>query len=388
MLKLFIKNDIQQQWLDRLYARESFFRKDSATVDRLSTFPKENFEELIRIGYNRTTLPKEYGGEGFKVYDMLLLQETLASFDSNTALSIGWNQGVVGELYEKKLWNEDQLTYFAESLHQGAIINRAVSEAQTGSPTRGGKPGTNAVKRDGQWIINGRKIFTTASPVLTHFLVGTWIEEQGKMGIFLIPREAEGLRIEETWDVMSMRGTGSHDLVLENVKVTDSSLVELPNKAAHTTLNGWLLHIPACYLGIAQAARNYAVHFASEYSPNSLKGTISELPHIQQHIGEMDLELMRARHLMYSVAEMYDDEARRAYLTNELGVVKHAVTNAAIQIVDKAMRVAGAKSLQNSCPLQQYYRDVRAGLHNPPMDDMTISKLAVTAIEKHKSKVE
>ena len=46
------------------------------------------------------------------------------------------------------------------------------------------------------------------------------------------------------------------------------------------------------------------------------------------------------------------------------------------------MRLVGAKSLQLSNPLQRYYRDVRAGLHNPPMDDMTISKLAQTAIKE------
>ncbi len=352
MLKLFIKSEHQQLWIDKLYKREALFRSKSAEIDRFSTFPKENFEELIRIGYNCATLPQSYGGHGLKVYDMVLLQEILASFDSNTALSIGWNQGVVGDLYENKLWNDTQLTIFADELLNGAIVNRAVSEAQTGSPTRGGKPGTNAIKQGDSWVINGHKIFTTASPVLTHFLVGAWIEAKQQVGFFLIPRDIEGLSIEETWDVMSMRGTGSHDLVLENVIVKETSLVELPDKGAGSKFNGWLLHIPACYLGIAQATRNYAVSFANEYSPNSLKGPISQLPHIQQHIGEIDLELIRARHLIYSVAEMYDDVSRRVNLTNELGVVKHTITNAAITIVDKAMRIVGAKSLQNSNPLQ------------------------------------
>jgi alkylation response protein AidB-like acyl-CoA dehydrogenase len=116
-----------------------------------------------------------------------------------------------------------------------------------------------------------------------------------------------------------------------------------------------------------------------------LNGPISQLPNVQQHLGEIDLELIRARHLIYSVAEAYDDVTRRDYLENELGVIKHTVTNSAISIVDKAMRVVGAKSLQRTNPLQRYYRDVRAGLHNPPMDDMTIKKLALAAIaEKNK----
>ena len=337
MLDIFIKKPHQREWLGKLQEKEEFFRSKSAETDELALFPKDNFEELVRLGYNRITLPKNYGGEGLKVYDMVLLQETLASFDANTALSIGWNLGVVGDVYEKGLWKEEQLSDFADQLLEGAIVNRAVSEAQTGSPTRGGRPGTSAVKAGGEWIINGRKNFTTASPALTHFLVAAWIEEKQQIGFFLIPGDTAGLRIEETWDVISMRGTGSHDLVLENVKVENAKLVELPDSSAGTKFNGWLLHIPACYLGVAQAARDYAVGFAKEYSPNSLKGTISELPHIRQHIGEMDLELIRARHLIYSVAEIYDDETRRANLTNEMGVVKHTVTNAAIKVVDHAM---------------------------------------------------
>ena len=62
-------------------------------------------------------------------------------------------------------------------------------------------------------------------------------------------------------------------------------------------INGWMLHIPACYLGIAQAARDYAVHFANTHSPNSLNGPISQLPNVQQLLGEIDLALIQARHL-------------------------------------------------------------------------------------------
>ncbi|WP_261379074.1 acyl-CoA dehydrogenase family protein, partial [Bacillus paralicheniformis] len=70
------------------------------------------------------------------------------------------------------------------------------------------------------------------------------------------------------------------------------------------------------------------------------------------------------------------------FLTGELGAVKHTVTNTAIAVVDRAMRVVGAKSLARTNPLQRFYRDVRAGLHNPPMDDATIGKLAGIAFSE------
>lgn len=386
MINLYIKTEKQQQWINRLEELEDKFKSKSADIDENSIFPKENVEDLLKLGYASLTLPESYGGKGFSVYDMVLSQEILASFDANTALSVGWSLGVVGELYEKKLWTQERLDFFATEVLNGALINRSVSEAQTGSPTRGGRPGTTAIKKGNSWVLNGRKIFTTASPVLSYFLTSAWIEEEERVGFFLIPRDTEGLSIEETWDVVSMRGTSSNDLVLSNVTVHKSNLVELPEFASGGKINGWLLHIPATYLGIAQAARDYAVHFANTHSPNSLNGSIAQLPNVQQLLGEIDLELTKARLVIYGVASAYDNESTKELLTNEVSVAKHIVTNSAITIVDKAMRLVGAKSLQRTNPLQRYYRDVRAGLHNPPMDDMTIKKLALTALEEDNNK--
>lgn len=383
---LYIKTEKQQLWINRLYELEDKFKSKSADIDEQSIFPKANVEDLIKLGYASLTLPESYGGKGFSVYDMVLLQETLASFDANTALSVGWSLGVVGELFENKLWTKEKLDFFAAEVLNGALVNRSVSEAQTGSPTRGGRPGTTAIKDGDSWVLNGRKIFTTASPVLSYFLTSAWIEEKERVGFFLIPRNTEGLSIEETWDVISMRGTSSNDLVLNNVVVHESYLVELPEFASGRKINGWLLHIPATYLGISQAARDYAVHFANTHSPNSLDGPIAQLPNVQQLIGEIDLELTKARLVIYGVASAYDNESTKDLLSNEVSVAKHIVTNSAITIVDKAMRLVGAKSLQRTNPLQRYYRDVRAGLHNPPMDDMTIKKLALSALEEVKNK--
>ncbi len=384
MKQLFIKTERQREWIDKLEKKKTSFGSYSKEIDEKSRFPMENIQALVDMGYTSLPLPKEFGGEGISITDMVLFQETISSFDGATGLSIGWHQSVVGELYEKKLWDVQKLEQFAQLVKNSALVNRAASEAQTGSPTRGGRPGTTAVKKNGKWIVSGRKIFTTMSPALTHFLVTAWIEEKNGIGVFLIERDANGLSIEENWRVISMRGTESHDLVLSQVEVTEENFVEFFQGARGNQLNAWLLHIPACYLGIAQAARDYAIKFAAEYSPNSINGTISDLPNVQSSIGQMDLELMKARHFLYSVAQSYDDPSRRPYITNELGAAKHIVTNSSLKIVDQAMRIVGAKSLHLLNPLQRYYRDVRAGLHNPPMDDMTIAKIAQTAISEMK----
>ncbi len=371
----FYQTKEQEQYIESLGHAIKSFKSRAAHLDETKGFPFKNIQELKEFQYPQLTLAKEYGGRGGTLYDFLLAQERIAMEDGPTALAIGWHVGTVLSLTEKRPWEKSVMDEFFTEISKGALTNTAATEPATGSPTRGGRPETTAVHMNGKWQINGRKTFTTLSPVLDIFLVTAWIPEEDTLGVFMIHRNTEGVRIEETWDMVAMQGTGSHDLILENVMIEERYCVE--RKKTGRNSEGWLLHIPACYIGIAAAARNYAIGFAKTYSPNSLPGPIRELPNVQRAIGEIELELTEARHFLYSVAEKWDNQKdQRGEMGKELGAVKHAVTNHAISIVDKAMRVVGAKSLQRTNPMQRYYRDVRAGLHNPPMDDMTITLLA------------
>lgn len=362
------------------------FSKNAEKHDREGTFPFENFRTLQELKYPSLTIPKEYGGGGISLTEMLELQEVIAQADGPTALSIGWHMGIIMQLGESKAWKEETYKKVVEDvIKNGALLNNTASEPATGSPTRGGRPETTATKTENGWTITGRKTFTTLAPILTYFVVSAGIEGTDKVGNFLVHRDYEGVSINYTWDVVGMRATGSEDLILENVQLDEDAFVQelVPGQKEAA---GWLLHIPVCYLGIAQAALDYSAAYAQEYSPNSITGTISELPNVKQKIGEAELLLMRSRHFLYSVSKKWDNSSREEQLQmkNELSAVKHSVVNDAINVVDLAMRVVGAKSLQLSNPLQRYYRDVRAGLHNPPMDDMTIMNLATQAYERNR----
>lgn len=359
------------------------FAERAKKHDEAGTFPFENFKDLKEIRYPALTVPKKHGGLGISLTEMLHHQETIAKADGSTALSIGWHMGITKQLGENDIWKEEKYKAFAhEVIETGALLNNAASEPATGSPTRGGKPETVARKDGNGWIISGRKNFTTLAPILSYFVVSASIDGTDQVGNFLIKRDLKGVSIDETWDAIAMKGTGSHDLVLEEVRVDADDLVQYltpGNKPAA----GWLLHIPACYLGIARAAQAYAIDFATHYSPNSIEGTIADLPTVKQKIGEMELLALKSSHFLYSVAQKWDDsnEDTRQEMKPELGAVKLAVVNQAIEIVDLAMRIVGARSLSQKNPLQRYYRDVRAGLHNPPMDDMTIMLLATQSIK-------
>ena len=233
-------------------------------------------------------------------------------------------------------------------------------------------------------MISGRKIFTTLSPVLDYFVVSARINDSDEVGQFLVHKNREGLSIDETWDSVAMRATGSHDLVLDQVQLDAEDLLTkiTPGKKPP---QGWLLHIPAVYQGIATAAFDYALNFANTYAPNSLaSGTIAQFPTVQQKLGEMKLKLIQNEYLLYGAARDWDqaDSEAKFALADALAATKVAVVNNALDIVDLAMRLVGAKSLSANNPLQRYYRDVRAGLHNPPMEDMVLVNLAKSALSK------
>ncbi len=370
------------------------FAARAAKHDREGSFPHENFSELAGAGYLALTVPRTYGGAGGGVFAMVLCQERLARGDGSTALGVGWHLFTLGKQAQAPSWPDALLERLFSAAARGEVlINAAVSEPATGSPSRGGRPQTAARRApDGGWRLDGRKTFTTLAPALTHFVVSATAQGIERTASFLVPRGTPGLRVEESWDALGMRATGSHDLVLDGVVLEEGALVEPSGRdgggagPSGAELRGggsagWNLHIPAVYLGVARAAADFAVTYAAGRRPNSITGSIAELPHIEQKLGQMQRLLLPAYDFLFSLARRWDtDPAARPQFAAAMGVCKLVVMDAATTVVDLAMRVVGGAGLSRRLPLERYYRDVRPGLHNPPMEDAVLTGLARQAV--------
>ncbi|PKR77067.1 acyl-CoA dehydrogenase [Halalkalibacillus sediminis] len=373
---LFLQNERQHQLYDRASQLADQIKPFAKESDKKGQLAEEIIQQLKNNHYLSMTLPEEYGGEHLSLYEWLVMQEKIAEGDGATALSVGWHLGIIMELRDEHKWTEENFEFLAREVSKQKLVNRASTERNTGSPTRGGRPETTAIW-DGQgYILNGRKTFTTLASHLDYAIVSAYIEDDDQVGSFLVDMNNLGVSVDRTWDTLGMRGTGSDDLVLQDVRVKQERLVERKS-GKRSGPKGWLLHIPACYLGIASAATREAVEFSKSFQPNSLDHTISKEHHIREKIGEMEMLLMRSRHLLYRVAEKWDQyPERRPELMSSLAVAKVSVTNDAQKIVDLAMRVSGGRGLSKDALFEKYYRDVRAGLHNPPMDDMVLEQFA------------
>ena len=373
----------EQDFLKKAEELAAIFNERAAKYDANGDFPFENFEDLKNNGFLALTIPKEYGGQGINLVDYLKVIEQIAKGDGSTALSLGWHLGYLLEQSESRTWSEECFAKVCELVvKEKALLNAASSERATGSPSRGGVPTTTAIKVENGWRINGEKAFTSMAVALDYALVTVDVNKSGKIGLALVDTQLDGVQVKETWDSISMRGTKSDDLILQDVIVPEAAIVYVEDGTQKKLPKGWLLQIPAVYIGIASSARDYAIKFASEYKPNTLPGPIKEVPEVRRKVGEMELELFKARELLYSVARKWVEQPEeRDRMGSELAAVKHIATNSANKIVDIAMRIVGSRSLSAKNPLQRYLRDVRAGLHNPPSDDMILYNLAKTVFD-------
>ncbi len=367
------------------------FGSRAAAHESAGTFPYENYDDLRRTGYHLATVPESYGGWGLSVADVTRAQARLGEGCASTALVVAMQVTQVARAVRAG-WPQATLNRVMEGIvEHGYLINSTASEPATGSPSRGGIPTTTATPNPGGYSITGRKTYSTGAPVLHYFVVSANIptNEVGarpQVANFLVERDQPGVSIERTWDALSLKLCGNDDLVLENVQLDKSALLASaqkppPESAAFSA--AWGLPVAAVYFGIGRAAAKFAAKYARERKPNSLGKSIAELPHIQDKAGRMELALLEAENTLFAVADLAaTGEADRnpARLTALVGAAKFLATNRAIEAVDLAMRIAGSASLSMETPLQRYYRDVRAGLGNPPMDDVSIATLGKMAL--------
>ncbi|QKS71198.1 acyl-CoA/acyl-ACP dehydrogenase [Paenalkalicoccus suaedae] len=363
------------QLIEEAHILKEKFADRAAFYDESAMLPEENIRDLKNAFFLSMTVSERVGGHGLTLVPMLEILTTLAEGDAPTALSFGWHAGYCLELSEDSISpkTEKLLTTIAK---EQVLLNLAQTEKATGSPARGGAPTVSAARRDSGWVINGTKTFTSFAKALDYAVISATVKETGEKGFFVIDMTKPGVTIEETWDSVSMRATRSDDLVLTDVFVEEDALLKTEALTSPKP-RGWYLLVPAVYLGVAKAARAYAKEFANSYQPSTLPHPIAEVPEVQRKFGEIELALFEAETLLHATARKWEetDLQSRDDLRGDLGATKKIVTEKANIIVDLAMKVVGAKSLSQSCPLQRHFRDVRAGLHNPPAEDLVISQL-------------
>jgi len=362
----------------------------AAHYDEIGEFPHAHFDLLRQRGALTLTVPKALGGKGLSLYELLLFQERLARGSGSTALSLGWHLMAFAYLSFDLKWKPEVFARLAgDVVHEGHLINILITERQAGNLLRGARASTVARKTEAGYVIRGTKAFCSAAPALQQMIVYAWVEDEGRTAEFLVPL-SERVRIIENWNTLGMRSTASHDIEFDDVVVPHEALLNYIDKGKSSSFTTgsrvFGLQIAAVYLGIATAARDFAVQFADGYHSASLGGPILDAPQIQHKLGELELLLGASKTLLYGLAERWERHpAIQHRVDDEVAITKYTVTNNAVRIVELALSIVGGHGLSRDFPLERYFRDVQCGLYNPPQNDMVLTHLAQAATTRQRS---
>lgn len=349
-------------------------------------------DDLRESGYLGLTVPAACGGLGGTVLDACIGQEHIARALGSAGLAANMHVQYIGASLVSGLWRREHLDAFlADAVKRGYLVNNCQAEAEMGSPARGGLPATTATRVEGGWRLDGRKQWSTASTFLTHYAVSATVRAPGipeHLGQFLVRADSGGVRIDPTWQALAMRESASHDIVLEGVFVPDGDVIRVSPSGERfvppVEVAPWGgLTFAATYVGIAVAARDWAVRFAATRRPTNLGSTIGELPAVRAKIGEIEALLLAARRLVFDTARDWVDGVDRHQVAAQVPLVKYIATNNAVRVTDLALRIAGGVGLSEDHPLERCFRDVRSGLVHPPLDDVALSGAGKRALDEY-----
>lgn len=354
----------------------------AAEHDRDATFVSEAYAAMRANGYLTLAVPTELGGLGATMRQIAYAQAELARHDGATALAAAMH------LYLTTL----QAFRYRNGAPDAEPVLRRVADEGIVIATSGGSdwlwPTTTAVvDEDGNMHVTGRKTFCSQSPEATAVATSAVLGEPGEgaeVVHFSVPLGAPGVRIEETWDTLGMRGTASHDVIFDDVVVPlDKVAGRRPYGELGVPLTAAALHFApiggATYFGIAAGARDIAVAGATAGArgPRAL----TQLPRVHRQVGLMDAELRGAWWaLMGALDELGDGYGATAEVLATVMLAKRQAVLAAITVVDLAMDTLGGRAYFRSSPLERAYRDVRAGTFHPLPPEATLTYAGKVAL--------
>lgn len=367
------------------------FALSAAAHDRSGEPPDAQFDALNAAGLLKLTIAQSAGGEGAGLAVASAVVSAISRGDPSVALILAMHYAQHAAISESLKNSEtDWPARLArrltdESVTGRSLINAAQVEPALGSPSHGGLPDTIAGRVGDQWRLSGHKIYVTGVPLLSWINVLARTDEpEPRLGHFLVPRNAPGVQIVETWDPVGMRATASHDVILTDVAIPLADVVAL--KPAHLGLQrnprtiAWYFGlIGAVYDGIARAARDWLLDFLNERRPSALGGaSLASLATVQETVGRIEVLLTANDWLIRSHANAFDAGNAPASLAATL---KHVVIDNAAQSVELAIELAGNHGLARRNPLERHHRNVLCGKIHAPSNSLLRATAGRAALE-------
>jgi alkylation response protein AidB-like acyl-CoA dehydrogenase len=350
------------------------FAERAPQYDLENRFFTEDFEELRTSGYLLLAVPKELGGSGYSLAEVVREQRRLGYHAPSTALAVNMHlywTGIASDLLRS---GDTSLKWLLQEAARGAVFAAGHAEAGNDIPVL--LSTTKAERVAGGYRFTGRKCFGSLTPVWTYLGIhGIDTSDAGAPKIVhaFMPRDTEGYRIEETWDVLGMRATRSDDTILDGAFVPDRYIARVvPAGAAGVDqfvlgIFAWaLLGFGNIYYGLARRALDVTLASIKSKRSIALSRSMAYHPEVQHRVAEMGLAIESIEPLLERIAEDWSSgvDHGATWPAKILTAKYHAVENA-WRVVDLALEVSGGYGIFRKSGVEQMFRDARLGRIHP-----------------------
>ncbi len=326
--------------------------------DNKQEFPNELVKKMGELGFMGIMVDPKYGGSGMDTISYVLIMEELSKIDASASVIVSVNNSLVCyglEAYGTEEQKQKYLTKLASGEHVGAFC---LSEPEAGSDATSQR--TTAIDKGDHYVINGTKNWiTSGGRADTYLVIAQTDRDKGSHGInaFIVEKGMEGFHIGPKEDKLGIRGSDTHTLQFNDVKVPKENRIGVNGSGfrfAMKTLSGGRIGIAAQALGIAQGAYELAIKYSKQRKAFGTE--ICNHQAIAFKLADMYTEIEAARMLVMQAA--VDKDAGKNY-DKSSAMAKLYASKVAMEQTVEAVQIHGGNGFVKEYHVERLMRDAK-----------------------------
>ncbi len=321
--------------------------------------PTDLLRQMGELGLLGILVPEEWGGIGMSTVGFVAAMEEIGRADQSVAAA--WQAHVtIGSLPLCLFGDDAQRERWLRPLAEGRALGAfGLTEPEAGSDARGIR--TTAKRRDGGWLINGRKAFISNAGTDMSFgvtllaRVDPLEEEEPRFASFVVEKDTPGFTMGPKLRGIGWRGLDTRELYFDDVWVPHDHLVGDPGMGLSQflrTLEVGRISIAALSLSLTQAVLDLAIDYARQRV--QFGKPISKFQAVQFKLADIATELEAARWLTYRAAYLRD--AGRPF-RKEAAMAKLKASRVATWAASEAVQIHGGVGYMLETPVARFYCD-------------------------------
>ncbi len=323
-------------------------------LDREARFPYELVAELGELGLMGIPIPEEYGGAGGDTLSYAIAVEELTRVDSSVAITVAAHTSL-GTMPIYLFGSEEQKREWLPDLASGKRL-AAFGLTEPGAGSDAGATRTTAELRDGQWVIEGAKMFiTNAGTDITACVTITARTGEDEVSNLIVPNGTPGYGISPPMDKLGWRASDTRELSFQGCAVPEGNLLGERGAGFRQfleILDGGRVSVAAMGVGLAQGAYDLAREYALERQQFSRP--IASFQAVQFQLADLATEIEAGRALVHRAAWLKDQGRPFALAAAQAKLYTGLLSNRA---VNTSLQIHGGYGFMDEFAISRLYRD-------------------------------